>query len=75
MPHFIGIENIRLPRGTNLVINVYGLHRKPEIWGADAHLFNPDRFNPLNKENERHPYSFLPFANGMRLCIGNEELI
>jgi cytochrome P450 len=58
-----------LPKGTNLVVNVYGLHRKREIWGDDAHLFKPERFSS-EKSNDRHPYSFVPFASGIRLCIG-----
>ena len=58
------------------MINVYGLHRKEEIWGADAHLFNPERFNPLHANvNDRHPYSFLPFASGTRVCIGTVLII
>lgn len=65
-----GVENLRLPQGTNLIINLFGLHRKKEIWGENAEKFDPENFHP-DKINERHNYSFLPFANGTRLCIGN----
>ncbi|CRK97744.1 CLUMA_CG011124, isoform A [Clunio marinus] len=64
------IENLRLPQGTNLIINVFGLHRKKEIWGENAEAFNPENFL-AEKMSERHNYCFLPFANGSRLCIGN----
>lgn len=64
-----GVENLVLPQGTNLVINIHQMHRKKEIWGEDAEDFHPDRF--LGEDaNKRHNYSFLPFASGIRLCIG-----
>lgn len=63
------MENLELPQGTNLIINVHQLHRKKEIWGENAHKFEPENFS-ADKINERHSYSFLPFASGSRLCIG-----
>jgi Cytochrome P450 len=65
----IGIENLVLPQGTNLIINVHQLHRKKEIWGENADKFEPENFLP-ERVNQRHNYCFLPFANGTRLCIG-----
>ncbi|CAO1411702.1 unnamed protein product [Diamesa tonsa] len=64
----LGIDNVVLPKGTNLIINTYGLHRKTAIWGENANLFEPNNFHP---DKERHNYSFLPFAHGTRHCIGN----
>lgn len=64
-----GIENIQLPKGTNLVINIYGLHRKKEIWGDDAHLFKPERFD-FESSYDRSPFTFLPFSSGIRMCVG-----
>jgi hypothetical protein len=72
--NYAGIDGIHLPKGTNLVINVYGLHRKTEIWGENAHLYIPERFDNENSR-ERHPYAFLPFASGTRLCIGKYNLL
>ncbi|CAG9805762.1 unnamed protein product [Chironomus riparius] len=66
----LGIENIQLPKGTNLVINIYGLHRKKEIWGDDAHLFKPERFD-FESSYDRSPFTFLPFSSGIRMCVGN----
>lgn len=61
--------NLVIPKHTNLVLNFYALHRQESIWGKEAHKFNPDNFLPERAE-KRHPFSFLPFSAGPRICIG-----
>lgn len=51
------------------MINIFGLHRDPTIWGDKATAFDPDRFTPLEVKH-RHPYSFVPFSGGKRICLG-----
>lgn len=34
-----------------VVINHCGLHYDPSSWGPDAHLFNPSRWDPANKDS------------------------
>lgn len=63
------IEGVVLPKGTNLIINIYGLHRKESVWGENATKFDPQHFHP-DEVSKRHPYSLLSFANGTRMCIG-----
>lgn len=58
-----------IPKGVNLVINFYALHRRKDVWGSDANEFKPERF--ASEDTKRHLYSFLPFSSGTRSCIGN----
>jgi cytochrome P450 len=58
----------QIPKGSIFVINIYGLHRRTELWGDDALVFNPDRFLLENFSGKEH--FFIPFSSGKRNCIG-----
>ncbi|MFD7818227.1 cytochrome P450 [Streptomyces sp. NPDC059785] len=47
------------------------LHRDPEVWGADAERFDPDRFDP-GAVRARPGHTFKPFGTGARACIGRQ---
>lgn len=65
----IGLDK-PLSKGANIFLFNSVLHRREDIWGADANKFDPERFSPENVAL-RDPYSFLPFGAGPRMCIGN----
>lgn len=56
-----------LPAGCQVVIPIVLLQRDPDTY-ADPHSFKPDRF-----EQERHPFSYIPFSAGPRGCIGKQN--
>lgn len=60
-----------IPKGIVIFINVYALQRTKAIWGDDAHEFNPVRFSYENSK-DRHPFAFIPFAFGSRICIASK---
>lgn len=64
-------SDLVIPKGVHLVINFYALHRRKDIWGADANEFKPQRFDSEISDN-RHIFSFLPFSGGSRICIANK---
>lgn len=62
------IKGVRFPKGIDVNIPAYVLHRDPEVWDNPLE-FNPENFSPEAK-GKRHPYSYLPFGSGPRQCIG-----
>ncbi|MFI9834151.1 cytochrome P450 [Streptomyces sp. NPDC051913] len=58
-------------RGAWTLVLTPMLHRDPEVWGADAERFDPDRFDPKAVRN-RAPHTFKPFGTGARACIGRQ---
>jgi cytochrome P450 len=56
-------------RGTKVWISPYVTHHHPDVW-PDPDAFAPERFLGDAAER-RHPYAWLPFGGGPRLCIGS----
>lgn len=65
----IQLESGTIPKNTSILINILRMHRNPEIWGPNAHEFEPDRFLPECAAS-RPPFSYIPFSAGARNCIG-----
>ncbi|KAH6771534.1 hypothetical protein C2S52_016337 [Perilla frutescens var. hirtella] len=59
-----------IPAGVYLMVLIGLLHHDPKIWGDDAKEFNPLRFSGGVSAATTSPYSFIPFAAGPHLCIG-----
>jgi cytochrome P450 len=56
-----------VPAGITLLIAIQAVHRDPNYW-PDPMKFDPHRFTDPN--NRPAPYTFLPFIEGPRNCLG-----
>ncbi|KAJ4434872.1 hypothetical protein ANN_23443 [Periplaneta americana] len=54
--------------GSKVLVPIMGLHYDPKYF-PDPTRFDPDRFTEEVKKT-RHHYSYLPFGEGPRICIG-----
>lgn len=50
--------------GDIILISLYGLHYDEE-YHENPQVFNPERFSGVNKD-----FTFLPFSQGLKSCIG-----
>ncbi|OWM78649.1 hypothetical protein CDL15_Pgr002820 [Punica granatum] len=59
-----------IPKGVNVWLPLSALHRDPANWGADASVFNPERFANGISSACKLPFLFMPFGVGIRTCVG-----
>jgi cytochrome P450 len=62
------VGDIAIPRGSMVIVYVYGAHHAPRYW-QNPENFDTDRFTKAN-EKLRTPFTHLPFGAGPRGCIG-----
>ncbi|GJQ79832.1 Cyp6a9, partial [Trypoxylus dichotomus] len=60
--------NVTLRKGTKVFVSSLGMHRDEEYY-PNPTKFDPERFSEENKTS-RPAFSFLPFGEGPRICIG-----
>ncbi|KAH8023585.1 hypothetical protein HPB51_014834 [Rhipicephalus microplus] len=64
------IDGYTVPAGTTCMINIHSLHRNKEQF-PEPESYIPERFLPENCKN-MHPFSFIPFSSGVRVCLGQK---
>ena len=63
-----GSSPIFCSKGTVMSTSFYALHRQRQLFGEDADMFRPERFENLRPT----AWSYLPFGGGPRLCVGQQ---
>jgi cytochrome P450 family 6 len=61
--------DVTLEKGLQVLLPVLGLHHGPKYY-PDPERFDPERFSEEEKKKRPH-FSFLPFGEGPRICIGS----
>ncbi|KAK8111826.1 uncharacterized protein PG998_008283 [Apiospora kogelbergensis] len=64
---------ILIPKGSSVAFSVYTMHRRPDLFGMDAELFRPERWDedmPINHNPIHQKWGYIPFSAGPRTCLG-----
>lgn len=64
-----------IPKGTILLPNAWGINHDPEIFGPDAHLFNPARHLDMDTDDVEIGFAYVKeghviYGFGRRVCLG-----
>lgn len=59
-----------IPKGAQVLINVWAIGRDPAIWGANSESFEPERFVDKDIDLKGQDFELIPFGSGRRICPG-----
>ncbi|KAI0178934.1 putative N-alkane-inducible cytochrome P450 [Hypoxylon sp. FL1284] len=62
-----GRSRVFVPEGTQVLVPLYAMQHRKDLWGDDADEFRPERW-----ETHRPGWEFIPFGAGARKCIGQQ---
>ncbi|KAJ4147660.1 hypothetical protein LMH87_002168 [Akanthomyces muscarius] len=62
-----GTSPIFVPAGCGVVYSAWTMHRRKDLYGADASKFRPERW-----ATQRHGWDYVPFGGGPRICLGQQ---
>eukprot|EP01035_Chromulina_nebulosa_P020002 gene20002-25975_t len=60
----VDLGQYHIPKGMTIMIGIQNAHHDPANW-TDPLVYKPERFL-----EETKPYTFLPFIDGPRMCLG-----
>ncbi len=58
-----------VPKGTKVEVGYHALHRNANVFGEDAEIFRPERWNDINPGQ----WEFMGFGGGSRSCLGRHK--
>ncbi|KAI1204810.1 putative N-alkane-inducible cytochrome P450 [Annulohypoxylon truncatum] len=62
-----GKAPVFVPEGTQVLVPLYAMQHRADIWGADVEEFRPERW-----ETHRPGWEYIPFGAGARKCLGQQ---
>ena len=66
---------VLIPKGRAVAYSVYSLHRRADLYGADAEDFQPEQWQEdlgLFRDEITTRWGYLPFNGGPRQCLGSK---
>lgn len=64
-----GTAPVFVPEGTQVLIPLYSMQHRADIWGNDVEEFRPERW-----ETHKPGWEFIPFGAGARKCLGRKSI-
>jgi hypothetical protein len=64
-----GTAPVHVRKGQSVFYHTWAMHRSTDLWGPDAGVFRPERWEEWNG---RSGWRFTPFGGGLRICPGRE---
>lgn len=61
-----GKEPLAVQKGTTIIYSLMGMQRRKDIYGEDAEVFRPERW----EESNINRWHFIPYNHGPRICMG-----
>lgn len=69
LTHDVEYGGFALRKGFTVSVNPGGVQGDARWWDEPAR-FDPERWLPERAEQDRHPFSYIPFGGGPRKCLG-----
>ncbi|KAL1304470.1 hypothetical protein AAFC00_003462 [Neodothiora populina] len=69
-----GTSPILIRKGEAVGYCAYAMHRRKDLYGADADSFRPERWDVTETENlgRKAGWGYIPFNGGPRTCLGQD---
>ena len=71
-----GKSPVLVRKGQGVGFSPYFMHRRKDLYGEDANIFRPERWEERDKEGlslmEKVGWGYLPFNGGPRICLGRK---
>ena len=61
---------VAVKKGTAVFYVPYAVHKRKDLWGEDADIWRPERW-----DGRKADWAFIPFNKGPRICLGREWFI
>lgn len=64
-----GQDPCLINKGDYVALHIYSMHRLEDVYGQDAAVYNPDRWETISSKVGS---AFIPFGTGPRVCLGQQ---